>query len=162
MIDSKRLVANRILSGGSLFVHFDPRHRALDDGLVVPPWLRYQESLVLQFGLNLPIPIHDLKVDDAGIRGTLSFSRTPVFCNIPWPRVFALLGDTDTGGVWPESMPGGLKERLARAEQGSGVRRLHAVDGPKSVSKHPARRGHLRLVKPPTGGSGGSSGPDAA
>lgn len=97
----KRDVANQLLRKGSLFIHLDPR---LTD-VIVPPWLRHQAQLVLQVGLDMPIPIPDLRVDENGIFGTLSFSRTPFSCNIPWASVFALVGDEGRGMVWPESMP---------------------------------------------------------
>jgi hypothetical protein len=49
----KRDVANQLLRKGSLFIHLDPR---VND-VVVPPWLRHQAQLVLQVGLDMPIPI---------------------------------------------------------------------------------------------------------
>ena len=97
----KRDVANMLLRKGSLFIHLDPR---VTD-VVVPPWLRHQAQLVLQVGYDMPIPIPDLRVDEAGISGTLSFSRTPFLCSVPWNSIFALVGDEGRGMVWPESMP---------------------------------------------------------
>lgn len=94
-------VANKLLSKGSLLIHLDPR---VND-VVVPPWMRHQAKLVLQVGLDMPIPILDLRVDENGIFGTLSFSRTPFACNVPWNAIFALVGDEGRGMVWPESMP---------------------------------------------------------
>jgi hypothetical protein len=61
--------------------------------------------LVLQVGFEMPIPIPDLRVDDEGVFGTLSFSRTPFACSVPWNAVFALVGDEGRGMVWPDSMP---------------------------------------------------------
>ena len=71
----------------------------------VPGWLRGQPQVVLQIGLDLPIPIPDLRVDDGGIQGTLSFNRSPFTCHVPWPAVFAVVGENGRGMVWPESMP---------------------------------------------------------
>ena len=109
----KRDVANQLLRKGSLFIHLDPR---VSD-VVVPPWLRHQAQLVLQVGLDMPIPIPDLRVDEHGIFGTLSFSRTPFACNVPWSSIFALVGDEGRGMVWPESMPAEIVAEVERETQ---------------------------------------------
>ncbi|MEY4581765.1 MAG: hypothetical protein RL701_6468 [Pseudomonadota bacterium] len=109
----KRDVANQLLRKGSLFIHLDPRVH----DVVVPPWLRHQAQLVLQVGLDMPIPIPDLRVDENGIFGTLSFSRTPFACNVPWNAVFALVGDEGRGMVWPESMPAEIVAEVERETQ---------------------------------------------
>jgi len=109
----KRDVANQLLRKGSLFIHLDPR---VND-VVVPPWLKHQAQLVLQVGLDMPIPIPDLRVDENGIFGTLSFSRTPFACNVPWTAIFALVGDEGRGMVWPESMPAEIVAEVERETQ---------------------------------------------
>jgi hypothetical protein len=106
----KRDVAKMLLRKGSLFVHLDPR--ASD--VFVPPWLRHQAQLVLQVGFDMPIPIPDLRVDDEGVFGTLSFSRNPFTCAVPWHAVFALVGDEGRGMVWPESMPPEIAAEVER------------------------------------------------
>jgi Stringent starvation protein B len=106
----KRDVAKMLLRKGSLFVHLDPR--ASD--VFVPPWLRHQAQLVLQVGFDMPIPIPDLRVDDDGVFGTLSFSRNPFTCAVPWHAVFALVGDEGRGMVWPESMPAEIAAEVER------------------------------------------------
>src|SRR5262245_18159277 len=106
----KRDVAKMLLRKGSLFVHLDPR--ASD--VFVPPWLRHQAKLVLQVGYDMPIPIPDLRVDDEGVFGTLSFSRNPFTCAVPWHSVFALVGDEGRGMVWPESMPSEIAAEVER------------------------------------------------
>jgi len=106
----KRDVANMLLRKGSLFIHLDPR---VTD-VVVPPWLRHQAQLVLQVGYDMPIPIPDLRVDGDGVMGTLSFSRTPFSCVVPWSAVFALVGDEGRGMVWPESMPAEIVAEVER------------------------------------------------
>jgi hypothetical protein len=106
----KRDVANMLLRKGSLFLHLDPR---VGD-VVVPPWLRHQAQLVLQVGFDMPIPINDLRVDENGVFGTLSFSRTPFSCLVPWNAVFALVGDEGRGMVWPDSMPAEIVAEVER------------------------------------------------
>jgi hypothetical protein len=65
----------------------------------------------------MPIPIPDLRVDENGIFGTLSFSRTPFACNVPWNAIFALVGDEGRGMVWPESMPAEIVAEVERETQ---------------------------------------------
>jgi hypothetical protein len=47
-------------------------------------------------GLNLPRPIVDLKVDERGVSGTLSFSGSPYKCFVGWEAA-ALICDARTG-----------------------------------------------------------------
>lgn len=82
-------------------VHLDPRA----DGVVVPPNFKRQPQLLLQIGLNLPVPIPDLYFDDEKMSCTLSFGRVPFFCIVPWTAVFAMVGQDGRGMVWPESLP---------------------------------------------------------
>ena len=84
-----------------MYIHLDPRAEAVQ----VPAWFKKQPQLVLQVGLNMPVPIRDLNVDDNGISCTLSFSRSPFFCVIPWPSVFALVGENGQAMVWAEDDP---------------------------------------------------------
>src|SRR5579864_6102195 len=76
----KKDVALALLEQSSVYVHLDPRHAAV----VVPPWFKKKVQLVLQIGLNMPVPIPDLRLDDDGMRCTLSFSGAPFFCVVPW------------------------------------------------------------------------------
>jgi stringent starvation protein B len=84
-----------------IYVHLDPRRT----GVAVPPWFKKQPQLVLQIGLNMAIPIPDLRLDDEGMSCTLSFSRTPFYCVVPWSSVFAIVGDDAKGMVWPDDVP---------------------------------------------------------
>lgn len=84
-------------------------------GVDLPDWLR-TPSVTLQIGYNMPVPIHDLAVDDWGVTATLSFRRTPHTCRIPWAAIFAL-ADGDGGGIlFPEDVPAELQEAIAAAE----------------------------------------------
>lgn len=97
----KKEVALALLEESSMFIHLDPRR----PNVVVPKWFTGQPQLVLQVGLNMAIPIPDLRVDDDGITCTLSFNRAPFWCNIPWTAIYALVGEDGRGGVWPEDVP---------------------------------------------------------
>jgi stringent starvation protein B len=97
----KKEVALALLERSSVYVHLDPRQ----EGVMVPLWFKKQAQLVLQIGLNMPVPIPDLRLDDDGLSCTLSFNRAPFFCVVPWTSVFAMVGDDGRGMVWPDDVP---------------------------------------------------------
>jgi hypothetical protein len=121
----KKDVALALLERSSVYVHLDPRHVTA----VVPAWFKKQPQLVLQVGMNMPVPIPDLHVDDDGLSCTLSFNRSPFFCVVPWASVFAMVGDDGRGMVWPEDVPA----EIARQAQ------VHGIDGgaQKEAAKTP-------------------------
>jgi len=126
----KKDVALALLENSSVYVHLDPRA----DGVTVPPWLRNQPQLVLQVGLNMPVPIPDLSVDTEGVSCTLSFSRSPQFCNVPWNAIYALVGEDGRGMVWPDDVP---------PEVAAQTRSAAAESKPKAKKK---KKSHLRAV----------------
>jgi len=97
----KKDVALALLQGPSLFIHLDPRKPEV----VVPTYFKKQPQLVLQVGLNMAIPIPDLKVDDEGVSCTLSFNRRPFWCRLPWSAIYALVGEDMKGMIWPDEVP---------------------------------------------------------
>src|SRR4051812_8593669 len=97
----KKDVALALLEQASMYIHLDPRA----DSVQVPAWFKKQPQLVLQVGLNMAVPIPDLHVDETGLSCTLSFNRAPFFCMIPWPAVFALVGENGRAMVWAEDVP---------------------------------------------------------
>jgi hypothetical protein len=132
----KKDVALALLEQASMYIHLDPRA----DAVQVPAWFKKQPQLVLQVGLNMAVPIPDLHVDETGLSCTLSFNRAPFFCMIPWPAVFALVGENGQAMVWAEDVPA---EVSAQAQ---------AQKAPPSKP-----RAHLRSV-----GEGESAPPPAA
>lgn len=110
MILTKKEVAELLLSQGDLLVFLNP----CDSTVIVPSWYKHHDVLVLQFDRD---PIPDIRVDDAGITGTLSFMRTPYKCFVPWDSVFALGDGTGALQEWltptlpfaAPSQPGGGK-----------------------------------------------------
>ncbi|MDB4976398.1 MAG: Stringent starvation protein [Myxococcaceae bacterium] len=70
--------------------------------------------MVLQVGLDMPVPIPDLRVDEEGIFGTLSFKGVPFSCFVPWGAVFALVGEDAKGMVWSREMPEEIANALVR------------------------------------------------
>lgn len=66
------------------------------DGLLLPKsLLETREPVGLNIGYDMAIPIPDLVIDDEGIKGTLSFSRTPSYCVIPWGAIAQLSHDNE-------------------------------------------------------------------
>lgn len=145
---AKRNVATALLTKGSVFIHLDPRV----ENVTVPHWLTQQSHLVLQVGWQMPIPIPDLRVDDEGIFGTLSFSRVPYGCNLPWAAVFALVGEEGKGMVWDESMPAEIAHEVQEAKKKKTATSGAPFQGIKpvlSVQKQPKKKlpPYLRVIK---------------
>jgi stringent starvation protein B len=110
----KKDVALALLERSSVHIHLDPRVSSV----IVPSWFKNQPQLVLQVGLNMPVPIPDLRLDDDGLSCTLSFNRAPFHCVVPWTSVFAMVGDDGRGMVWPEDLPPEVaRQAQARAPQ---------------------------------------------
>jgi hypothetical protein len=119
-------------SDRGIFVHLDPRQLTV----VVPPWFKKQPQLVLQIGLNMPVPIPDLRLDDEGMSCTLSFNRSPFFCAVPWASVFAMVGEDGRGMVWPDDVPAEvpLSRQGPQAPQAA-PSPMRAVDGARKQGK---------------------------
>lgn len=118
-----------------MFVHLDPRAAEVQ----VPEWFKKQPQLVLQIGLNMPVPIPDLHLDDQKMSCTLSFNRSPFLCVVPWAAVFAMVDEEGRAMVWPEDVP---PEVQAQARD-----------------RGPASTDNVREVRPasPRAGAGGAT-----
>jgi stringent starvation protein B len=114
----KKEVALALLERSSVHVHLDPRVA----GVVVPAWFKKQPQLILQIGLNMPVPIPDLRLDESGLSCTLSFNRSPFYCVVPWPSVYAMVGDDGRGMVWPENVPPEVTQQHAKEQQDAAKR----------------------------------------
>ncbi len=103
LLPPKKDVALAFLERGLVRVFLDPRPK----NVIVPPHFKKEPKLILDIGLNLPIPIPDLQVDEMGITCTLSFDRPyqAYYCVLPWSSVFALVGDGQRSMVWPDDVP---------------------------------------------------------
>jgi hypothetical protein len=134
-LPNKREVMLALLAETSVFVHLDPRSPSVR----VPPWFKNQPQLVLQIGLNMAVQIPDLDVNDHGIFCTLSFSRRPFPCSIPWSAVFGLVGDNGPGLVWPDDVPAEI------AAQVQAQTHAQKATAKKAPAKEPPR-GRLRAV----------------
>ncbi len=62
------------------------------------------EPVGINIGFKMAIPIPDLKIDDGGISGTLSFNRTPFPCVFPWRAIVQVSADLEHM-IWVEPLP---------------------------------------------------------
>lgn len=115
LLPPKKEVALALLERSNVDIYLDPR----SEGVVVPPQFRKEPRLILKIGLNMPVPIPDLRLDDESMSCTLSFNRVKFFCVVPWPSVFAMVGDDGRGMVWPDDVPQELAVRVVDEGQPS-------------------------------------------
>ncbi len=113
----KKDVILALLERATVFVHVDPRRQ----GCVVPMNFKSQPQLVLQVGLNMAVPIPDLRVEDAGITCTLSFGGRGFWCSMPWSCVYAMVGEDGRGMVWPDDLPPEVQAASASAAATAGA-----------------------------------------
>ena len=115
-----------------IFVHLDPRQASV----IVPPWFKKQPQLVLQIGLNMPVPIPDLRLDDEGMSCTLSFNRSPFCCVVPWASVFAMVGEDGRGMVWPDDVPAEVPlSRQGQQAPAAQPTPMRALDGARKETR---------------------------
>src|SRR6185369_11479387 len=131
VLPPKKEVALALLERSNVDVYLDPRA----NGVVVPPQFRKEPRLILKIGLNMPVPIPDLRLDDESMSCTLSFNRAKFFCVVPWLSVFAMVGDDGRGMVWPDDVP---QELAVRADKPSAPARDEAP-APSSRGKGKSR-----------------------
>jgi len=180
LLPPKKEVALALLERSNVDVYLDPRAK----GVVVPPQFRKEPRLILKIGLNMPVPIPDLRLDDESLSCTLSFSRSPFYCVVPWPSVFAMVGDDGRGMVWPDDVPQELAVRVVedgadgapkaeesspimgseRSERGAKKRGRGRDAGDESrpslreAPERPSREPQLAEVERPANAKGGSGG----
>ena len=157
LLPPKKEVALALLERSNVDVYLDPRAR----GVVVPPQFRKEPRLILKIGLNMPVPIPDLRVDEDSMSCTLSFNRSPFYCVVPWSSVFAMVGEDGRGMVWPDDVPQELAVKVV--ESGDGPASVKDASAPSSASgaasagKRAPRGSKVAadVAEPPSAGSRG-------
>jgi stringent starvation protein B len=134
LLPPKKEVALALLERSNVDVYLDPRAR----GVVVPPQFRKEPRLILKIGLNMPVPIRDLRLDEESMSCTLSFNRSPFYCVVPWSSVFAMVGEDGRGMVWPDDVPQELAVKVV--EPGTESSRAPAAPAAPSNGSTGARR----------------------
>ncbi len=107
----KREAMDSLLAQGDVLLQLDPRL----EGVSVPQKFDEQPLLVLRIGLEMPIPIPDLEIDDAGITATLSFDRTPHAVVVPWQAVFGMVTEHGQGLLWTADVPVEIIDQMRQA-----------------------------------------------
>lgn len=102
----RRELFDHFLANGDVFVHLDPRR----DGVEVPMRLKEKHEVVLQFGLDLPVPIMEMKSTPEHLEAILSFKGVPSRVRIPWHAVFAFVNAAGGGCVFEESVPQEMRD----------------------------------------------------
>lgn len=144
---SKQEAFLTFLKDGWVTVYVDARR----PGVSVPPHLKDEARLVLQYGLNMPVPVDDLEVTEAGIKATLSFSRQPHSTLIPWTAVYVIACTDGRGVLYQEDVPAELMAAAAEAEvEESGPRGDPGASGSPGAGETAPPGGRLASV-PATG-----------
>jgi len=132
LLPPKKEVALALLERSNVDVYLDPRSK----GVVVPPQFRREPRLIRKIGLNMPVPIPDLHLDEESMACTLSFNRSPFYCIVPWSTVFAMVGEDGRGMVWPDDVP---HELASKVDQDAGAPGSGAGDAPVGPRRVPDR-----------------------
>jgi stringent starvation protein B len=142
----KKSVMGKLLEDGPVLVHLDPRAPEV----MVPLNHRADPRLVLRFGYQLTPPIPDLSLEEQALVGTLTFRGVPFKCVIPWPAVFALVGEEGRGLVWAEDVPKEVAHEYARVGKDDPADKADKREGAPPEPEPPKPRGgrgsHLKLV----------------
>ena len=112
---------------------------------MVPPQFRKEPRLILKIGLNMPVPIPDLRLDDESMSCTLSFNRAKFFCVVPWLSVFAMVGDDGRGMVWPDDVP---QELAVRVDPDAPAPVARTEDGPPPPSNRGKTKSRIQPDAP--------------
>lgn len=136
MHQDKQQVMKQWLEKGWVSVLLNPRI----EGVILPNHLRENVHLALQYGYTMPIPIHDLTIDDVGIAATLSFQHVPCFTFVPWSAVFALTDGEQELRIWASEVPADLD----MLPTGSSVQKASMKEA-ETTSIRTSRK-HLKLV----------------
>ena len=121
MTPNKKDLANQIVRRGNLYIHLDPRR----PGVEVPPWRLETAHLTLEVGLDMLVPIPDIRFTDEAMTGTLRFNGLFFKCTVPWTAVFALVGSDGRGMTYPECVPPEVQAQMADG--------IEAAKEPKTV-----------------------------
>lgn len=92
----KMNLVNYVLEYSNVRLCFDPRFASV----VVPKQFKSTETMTLEVGLNMPVQIVDLRVDENGFSGTLSFNRRPEWVHVSWESVYAVIDHENKGKMW--------------------------------------------------------------
>ena len=55
-------------------------------------WIAGTTAIPLEYGLDMPVPIDDMRITKNGVSATLSFSRIPLETYVPWEAMILIEG----------------------------------------------------------------------
>jgi hypothetical protein len=157
---TKRELVAALIEQGDVLIHLDPRRT----DVVLPEHLRKTPTVALSLGLSTPVPIPDLDLGEDAITATLSFSRTPHRCVLPWTAIYLITSGHGRAYLWAQDAPPeALAELLALAlAEREAAAAAPPAAAPSSVAPTRRRsrakpRPRPRLEAVPGGRSDGSS-----
>jgi stringent starvation protein B len=140
---TKRDAFEAFLKEGWVSVHLDARR----PGVEVPTALATNPHLVLQYGHNMPLPIPDLMVTDAGIRATLSFARAPFATMVPWSAVYIVACTDGRGVLYYEDVPEEVSLMTAPVDGEAGrATEVDVMDNGVPATAPPVKERFLRSI----------------
>lgn len=110
--DKRAIFDALLIQCSQVFVHLDARL----PGVNVPKQYWTQHNLLLDYGLDLAIPITDLKLCEDGISATLSFNRGFVFTFVPWDSIYVIRSNEGHVFVFPSSAPAEFELSIPEAQ----------------------------------------------
>lgn len=89
MVPSRKQIFESLISDDNVYVRFLVTYEGVDipKELVAAAKKNDEMTIVFEYGMDMPIPITDLKVTDEGISATLSISRSPKKTFVPWDSI---------------------------------------------------------------------------
>jgi hypothetical protein len=111
--------------------------------------MRTSQNVVMEFGLAMPRPIHDLKIDQDAISGTLSFpGGLTQWVIIHWEAVFVIASPVlEKVAVWWADAPDSVQRKMLEVAGETANEKLRDKR-PKLglVKSKPRRKNHLRSI----------------
>ena len=150
MVDVRRVtpppnkveVMRSLLERSEARVYLDARR----EGVLLPPHLRAEPQLRLDYSYSFHPPIADLVVNDEGIAATLSFNQRSQPTFIPWGAIYLIADYDGNGAVWQDDIPREVLERVAEALEKQPI----TVPATK-ISAEPVAPARPKLVAVPEG-----------
>ncbi len=142
MSQMKYMWMQKLLESAWVSVFLDPRINGVD----LPEYLKQETHIVLQYGHQMPIPIRDLLVNEAGIFATLTFHQAPFETFVPWDAVFAITDGDERMQVWPRDIPPDLELLLHPTSSQPKPEKVKAPPPEAQTTNTKARPTYLKLV----------------
>ncbi len=143
--EKKQVLLEALDAAPTVMLHLDARR----EGVKVPDVHRSNYALALRVGYMLSPPIN-LSCGDEFVTCTLSFNRTPFYCELPWDAIYAIACDDGRAAVWPDDIPPEAAARFSgafagRSDAAAGAERVEAPGAEAKAKRTPPRKDKPRL-----------------